>query len=151
MTTSPRTNFTGKNWSSPTADRRLAPHTGAIGFAALLRSPETFRLLRDARAFALLSYCALRARTNASIEDDLDLGQCLIGSPGTAVELQLTRGQFECARDRLIALHAISSKTSSRGTVVTLSAPRIFDLGITPRSQPQSPLHTQTSKLARWH
>lgn len=151
MTTSPRTNFTGKNWGFAAASRRLAPQTGAIGFTALLRSPETFLLLRDARAFALLSYCALRARTNASIEDDLELGQCLIGCPGTAAELRLTRGQLECARDRLSALHFISCKTSSRGTVVTLSAPRIFDLGITPRSQPHSLPRAQTSKHARWH
>ncbi|MCM2273430.1 MAG: hypothetical protein NDI75_01345, partial [Candidatus Didemnitutus sp.] len=81
--------------------RRLSSRTTARGFIALVRSPETLALLRDAQAFALFSLICFRARHSDTGRGGLGLGQMVLGRASAGTELQLTEGQIRAALHRL--------------------------------------------------
>ena len=94
------------------------------------RGEETEYLLRDPKAFALLSLIASRARCFDSERlDGLKKGESLIGDCEAA---GLTRGQYRAALKRLVAHGYItirvvrSVRAGGLGTIATLANDSIF-------------------------
>jgi len=94
------------------------------------RGEETEYLLRDPKAFALLSLIASRARYNDSKRlDGLKKGESLIGD---CEAVGLTRGQYRAALKRLLAHGYITTRVvrsvrnGGLGTIATLANDSIF-------------------------
>lgn len=101
------------------------------GFVMLMRSDETRELLRDPKAFVLLTQIAYRARWSDSLSvDNLKPGQALIGDHRAC---GLTEKEYRNAKDRLEKWNLATFQGANKGTVATLSDARVFDIRATPK------------------
>ena len=83
------------------ADESKIDNAGrGTGFIMLMRAPESFELLRDPLAFALLTVIALRARWRATFSaDNLQIGEARIGD---YKNWGMTRREYRTCVDRLV-------------------------------------------------
>ena len=104
------------------------------GFIKLMRSEATRELLKDAKAFALLTQIALRARRTDEFNiHGLKPGQALIGDHGNC---GLTRQEYRSALRRLEGYGLITYETTTRGTIATLCTNVIYDINGSTDNQP---------------
>lgn len=102
------------------------------GFIALHRGERATALLKDAHAFALLTLICLRARWQ-SPDDEISLryGEALIGSDDVERTLLLSRKQYRCALDRLVAARQITlAPTRGLGTVAKIGPDCVFSVSL---------------------
>lgn len=105
---------------------REARRMSTTGFIKLQRSPETAELLRDARAFQLLTVIATRARfVREPSLSGLTFGQAMIGD---CHEFRMTEKEYRTAKARLAKWNLASFQGTPRGTVATLLDSRVFSL-----------------------
>lgn len=128
--------------------RRLSSRTAARGFIALVRSPETLELLRDAPAFALFSLICFRARHSDTGHGGLGLGQMVLGRASAGTELQLTEGQIRAALDRLKSAGLVAISSTKRGSVVTVINSDIYDIAATDSDQQNTGAATKKQPTA---
>jgi hypothetical protein len=103
------------------------------GFVRLNRGEELNNLIRDPKAFALLTLIALRARyANSERLDGLKIGQALIGDwEASGLE---TRSEYRAALKRLIkkgyvtAVGKRSLKEGKCGTIATITNDTIYSI-----------------------
>lgn len=96
------------------------------GFIKLMRSAATRELLRDSKAFGLLTQIALRAkRTDDFNIHDLKPGQALIGDHDNC---GLSAREYRSAKDRLRRYGLARFHGTSRGTIATLANTMVYDI-----------------------
>jgi len=106
------------------------------GFIKLHRSPETLELLRDHNAFVLLTVIALRARRSDEFNiHNLKSGEALLGD---FERCGFTHHQYRTAMKRLSRWGFATFKPTTRGTVATLCASRIYDINESDARKPMS-------------
>ena len=112
---------------------RIDNRRGFKGFVMLYRGEELNNLIRDPKAFALLTLIALRARyANSERLDGLKIGQALIGD-WEASGLK-TRSEYRAALKRLIkkgyvtAVGKRSLKEGKCGTIATITNDSIYSI-----------------------
>src|ERR1044072_2270184 len=92
----------------------------------MFRSYETYELLRDPLAFALLTLIALRARWQGESRiDRLQLGEALIGDHK---ECGLTRREYRTRLNRLKKSGYIKARSTRKGTIARLLLNSVFDV-----------------------
>lgn len=96
------------------------------GFLKLMRGMETEELLRDRKAFQLLTLIACRARfvRTASL-DGMQYGQARIGDYPV---LGMTEKEYRNAKERLARRGLASFRGTGRGTIATLLDSRVFSI-----------------------
>ena len=115
------------------------------GFIKLMRSDATRELLKDLKAFGLLTAIAFRAkRTDDFNIHGLAPGQALIGDHKNC---GLTRQEYRSALRRLEGYGLITFETTTRGTIATLCTSVIYDINVSADNQPpnQRPTNEQPS------
>lgn len=99
------------------------------GFLKLMRGEATVELMKDPKAFTLLSLVAYRARREGGFSlHNLQPGESLIGDFESC---GLTEGEYRAAKQRLAAWGFITCRTTNRGTVARLINTAIFDANTT--------------------
>ena len=98
-----------------------------MSYIKIKRSEASKELLKDPKAFVLLTVIALRARYNDSFNiHGLKTGQCLIGDHQN---FGMTVGEYTYARKRLEKYGLASFKgVQNKGTIATLKGNEIFDI-----------------------
>tara|TARA_R100000900_G_C3300455_1_gene157601 strand:- start:236 stop:565 length:330 start_codon:yes stop_codon:yes gene_type:complete len=96
-------------------------------FIKLKKGEASEELLKDPKAFVLLSAIALRSRFNNNFNiHNLKKGQCLIGDHQN---FGMTVGEYTYARKRLEKYGLASFKgIPNKGTIATLKGNEIFDI-----------------------
>ncbi len=106
------------------------------GFIKLMRSEATRELLKDSKAFNLLTTIALRARRT----DDFNLhglkpGQALIGDHKNC---GLSEQEYRRAKVRLQRYGLARFEGTSKGTIATLCSTVIYDINVTTSEQAEN-------------
>jgi hypothetical protein len=126
------------------------------GFIKLLRSEAARELLRDGKAFLLLTAIASRAKRTGDLNiHGLEIGQALIGDHAS---YGLTKQEYRSAKARLKRYGLAEFKATPRGTIATLLDQRVYDINAvteqhaantrpahrqhTPNTQPTHAQHT---------
>jgi len=115
------------------------------GFIKLMRSDATRELLKDPKAFDLLTMIALRAkRTDEFNIHGLKPGQALIGDHASC---GLTRQEYRSTKARLERYGLATFQATTRGTIATLCTDAIYDINVSTDNHPddQQPTHEQPS------
>ncbi len=106
------------------------------GFIKLMRSDATRELLKDPKAFDLLTTIALRAKRR----DDLNIhglkpGQALIGDHANC---GLREQEYRRAKIRLQRYGLARFEGTSKGTIATLCSTVIYDINVTTSGQAEN-------------
>ena len=140
--------------SAPNMER-IDNRRGFKGFVMLYRGEELNNLIRDPKAFALLTLIALRARyANSGRLDGLKIGQALIGD-WEASGLK-TRSEYRAALKRLIkkgyvtAVGKHSLKEGKCGTIATITNDSIYSITgpIQPSNDHQNNHHSTVTEYS---
>lgn len=100
------------------------------GFVKIKRSTETLEIIKDPKAFVLLTQIALRAkRTDGFSAANLDPGQALIGDYQA---IGLSEQEYRSAKQRLERHGLATFKGTNKGTIATLCDTRVYDINIHP-------------------
>lgn len=103
------------------------------GFIKLMRSEATRELLKDPKAFGLLTAIALRAkRTDDFNIHGLKPGQALIGDH---TAYGLTEQEYRSAKSRLQRYDLVDFEPTHRGTIASLRNTMIYDINVTAEQQ----------------
>jgi hypothetical protein len=102
------------------------------GFIALHRGERSATLLRDPFAFAVLTLICMRARWQADDpEISLRHGEALIGAYDVERTLCMSRKQYRCALDRLVAAGQVTiTPTRGLGTVAKVGPECVFSVSL---------------------
>lgn len=96
------------------------------GFYKARRSRAAEELLKDPKAYVLLSLIALRAwRTNEISVHGLQIGEALIGDHKSC---GLTEKEYRCAKDRLKRGGFATFRGTNKGTIAKLINSSVFDI-----------------------
>ena len=91
-----------------------------------MRSEETHELMRDAATLGLLAIIALRARWRDGFNvNGLKAGEALIGD---YQNMGLTRQQYRSRLANLQEWRFVTTKPTSKGTIVNIINARVFDI-----------------------
>ena len=94
----------------------------------MLRSEAARELLRDGKAFLLLTAIAFRAKRTGDLNiHGLEIGQALIGDHAS---YGLTKQEYRSAKARLKRYGLAEFKATSRGTIATLLDQRVYDINV---------------------
>ncbi len=114
------------------------------GVIKLKRNEATRELLKDPKAFGLLTTIALRAkRTNAFSVHGLKPGQALIGDHAS---YGLTEQEYRSAKVRLRRYGLADFKPTHRGTIATLRGETIYDINVTAEQRTNNGQHTDDQR-----
>lgn len=103
------------------------------GFIKLMRAEATRELLKDPKAFGLLTAIALRAkRTDDFSIHGLKPGQALIGDHAS---YGLTEQEYRSAKLRLQRYGLVDFEPTHRGTIASLRNTMIYDINVTAEQQ----------------
>ena len=117
------------------------------GFIKLMRSAATRELLRDSKAFGLLTQIALRAkRTDDFNIHDLKPGQALIGDHENC---GLSAREYRSAKNRLRRYGLARFDGTSRGTIATLANTMVYDINEAGSRQNKDEQPTNERRLSR--
>lgn len=98
-----------------------------------MRSDQTKELLQEPLAFTLLSLIANRARrTDAFNKYGLTVGQALIGD---FKAIGMTRQQYRTALSKLVKWHFVTTKATTKGTIVTIIDKTVYDINFSDSNQ----------------
>lgn len=106
------------------------------GFIKLMRSEATRELLKDPKAFNLLTTIALRAKRRHDFNiHDLRPGQALIGDHASC---GLSEQEYRRAKIRLQRYGLARFEGTSKGTIATLCNTVIYDINVTTSEQAEN-------------
>jgi hypothetical protein len=119
-------------------------------FIMLMRGPDTENLMRDPKAYTLLSLIAYRARRGSWGTDGIKCGDALIGDYES---VGLTEKEYRTAKKRLSIGQFCSFKGQAqgrtRGTIATLLNSRVFDINADKKGEQKDAQRASEGRLTR--
>ncbi len=102
----------------------------------MVRGEATEELMKDPKAFTLLTQIAYRARRNDDFSvDNLNAGEALIGDYKS---IGLTEQQYRTRKERLEKWGFVTFKPTNRGTVATIVDKRVYDINASLSNRPSN-------------